>query len=146
MKQIIRFEVRILLVSCFFLISCKSDDNQFSQSICDFATIIDNEKYNKTITDNYNIIETSISDDCLNITLASSGCDGNTWEVELIDAGRVAETLIEQRDLKISLRNAEICLAIVEKTYSFDLKLIRTNNNKVLINLEKWNEQILYEY
>ncbi len=82
----------------------------------------------------------------MEIEIQAGGCGGISWKVDLIDAGSVAESNPEQRKLKISLENKEVCLAIVNKTYTFDLRPVRTANNAVLLNLELWEEPILYEY
>lgn len=135
------------LILCLLLCSCNDDDDDVPfESACDKFTTINHEKFKNVNPENYTIVSAKIDSDCLEIVLSSGGCDGNSWNVELIDADRIAETLIEQRDLIISLTNHELCNAIIQKTFSFDLTPIRTNQNQLILNLEKWGEQIKYAY
>lgn len=130
-----------------FLQSCSdSDDNPFLDSVCDQITKVDNNRYKNTQSEDFSVRSLNITGDCLEVQIESSGCSGDTWKVDLIDAGRVAESYPEQRDVKLLLDNEELCDAIVIKTYSFDLRPVRTGNNVVLLNLELWGEQIRYEY
>ena len=129
------------------LLSCsKSDDNPYEDSVCDQITKVDNSRYKDNQSEGFSIRSVQIIGDCLEVEIESGGCSGETWKVDLIDAGRVAESNPEQRDLKILLENEELCNAIVFKTYTFDLRPVQTNNSVVLLNLELWEEQIRYEY
>lgn len=136
-------------MSLFLLIlfSCSdSEEDLYLNSICDQLTTVDNTRFKNTPADGYVIQHVQITGDCLEVQIAASGCSGETWKVELVDAGRVAESNPEQRDLKILLDNGEICTAVVVKSYTFDLRPVRTRENVVLLNVELWEEQVLYEY
>jgi hypothetical protein len=129
------------------LLSCsESDDDLYLDSNCDHITIVDNDLYKNIQFDDYLIRSVQLTGDCLEVEIESGGCSGNTWKVDLIDAGRVLESHPEQRDLKISLDNQEICNLIIIKTYTFDLRPIQTRKNVILLNLEGWDDQIRYEY
>lgn len=129
------------------LLSCsESDDNPYEDSVCDQITKVDNSRYKSNQSEEFSFRSVQIIGDCLEVEMESGGCSGDTWKVELIDADRVAESNPEQRDLKLFLANEELCNAIVLKTYTFDLRPIRTRNNIVLLNLELWDEPIRYEY
>ncbi len=137
----------ILCLNLILLASCDNPhDNPFLDSTCDQITNIDNSKYQNNQSEGFSIQNIKVNGDCLEVEIRSGGCNGNSWKIELIDANRVTETAIEQRDLKILLDNEELCNALVYKTYSFDLRPLRTESNKVLLNLELWEKQILYEY
>ncbi len=129
-------------------ISCNdSDDPEFIDSKCDQIVIIDNQKYINDKSSGLSVQSVEINGDCLNVVLTSGGCDGKTWVAELVDANWIAESIPEQRDLRILLQNEELCDANISKMYSFDLRPTRiVNSNKILLNLEFWDEQILYEY
>lgn len=134
----------LILIS---LLSCsESDDNPYEDSVCDQITKVDSSRYKSNQSEGFLIRSVQVIGDCLEVEIESSGCSGDTWKVELIDADRVAESNPEQRDLKVLLENEELCNAIVFKTYTFDLRPVRTGNNVVLLNLESWEEQIRYEY
>jgi len=138
------FAFCLILIS---LLSCsESDDNPYENSVCDQITTVDNSRYKNNQSEGFLIRSAQIIGDCLEVEIESGGCSGNTWKVELIDAGRIAESNPEQRDLKAVLENEEVCNAIVFKTYTFDLRPVRTTNNIVLLNLDLWDEQIRYEY
>lgn len=131
----------------FLLVSCsKSDEPEFTDSACDEIAILDNNEFRNGNTENYSVENATINGDCLEVEIVSGGCSGESWEVTLVDAERIAESLPEQRDIKILLENNELCYAIVTKEFSFDLRPLRTTNNEVLLNLENWEERILYEY
>ncbi|SDX36738.1 hypothetical protein SAMN05444411_10516 [Lutibacter oricola] len=88
----------------------------------------------------------SIDDDCLKINYSSSGCSGDSWEVKLIDAGVIMESFPPQRNIKLSLKNEEICEAYFTKEISFDIDKLQVDGEVVLLNLEGFDTQIRYEY
>ena len=52
-----------------------------------------------------------------------------------------------QRAVKVKLINNQECLAVFQKTKSSDLTPFRIEGqNSVPLNIEGWNEQIIYEY
>jgi len=143
MKKVI-LVLSLILTS---LLSCSEpDDNPYEDSVCNQMTTVDNEKYKSTQSVGFSIENVRIIGDCLEVKIASTGCSGDTWKVDLVDAGRVSETAIEQRDLKMLLHNEELCEALFQKTFTFDLRPIRTTKKVVLLNLELWEDQIRYEY
>ena len=143
MKKAI-FVISLILITS---ISCSdSEESLYEDSVCDQITEVNNNKYKSIQTSGVIIRDVQLTGDCLRIEIESGGCSGDTWKVDLIDGGRVAESTPEQRDLKISLINNELCNALVTRTYTFDLRPIRTNNDVVLLNLDLWEEQIRYEY
>lgn len=99
-----------------------------------------------TQTEDYTIRSIQVVDDCLEVQIQSSGCSGDTWKVELIDSGNVAESNPEQRYLKISFTNTELCDAVISKSFSFDLSPLRISSPSILLNLTLWDEQIPYTY
>lgn len=142
MKNLL-FALSLLLI----LQSCiDSDDNPSIDSVCDQVTIVDNALYNNNVSESFSIKGIQLVGDCLEVEIQSSGCDGGSWEVKLVDSGGIAESIPEQRYLKVFLNNEELCEAIILKTYNFDLRPLRTGNDVVLLNLEKWDHQIRYEY
>ena len=133
-----------LLIILVVVYSCSSDDNVNPD--CPNSVIIDNELFKSVENGYYEIDNAKIQDNCLELVIASGGCDGNSWEVELIDADRISESGIVQRDLKILIKNTELCNAIIRRTFSFDIKPLQTNDNEIRINLENWENQLSYQY
>ena len=136
--------VLILIGLIFF--SCLNSDNEESLKDCDFETLINSQQYANTNSDQFTINSLAIKDDCFTINFRSSGCDGNSWELKLIDSGAVAESLPPQRDLKLSFKNEEACLAYLTKEITFDISNLQVDGQQVLLNIININESILYEY
>ncbi|MEP0984769.1 hypothetical protein [Ekhidna sp.] len=131
-----------IFMSAFLLASCKSDDHNVSS---DQDVIINEALYNEISTTNYSITEAEISGDSLKVTIQSSGCDGSEWEVKLVDSGAIAESYPVQRFAKISLKNAELCDAIVTRNYSFNLTPLQVED-QLYLNLEGWESQLHYDF
>jgi len=117
---------------------------------CEQQTIIDASQYQTATSDAASIDSLEITGNCLSITFSSGGCDGETWQVKLIDSGSVAESLPPQRSLKLTLENEEVCLAQITKTISFDVHELEVDGEvSVWLNIsdsDDESEQILYEF
>ena len=116
-----------------------------NQSNCNQNVIISKTEYENAPNDFLEIIDMKIVGNCLKIKFWASGCDRNTWNVKLIDTGIVAESLPEQRTLKLSLENSEDCRAVVTKEISFNIEELQVHGSRrIQLNVsENW---ILYEY
>ncbi len=133
----------LFVIITFTLLSCNIEDGG---ELCGKSAVIDNSLFTSTNTNNYTITKAEIKDNCLIVKISSGGCSGNSWKLTLIDSSNIAESLPEQRFLKLALENTEVCLAIVTKEFSFDISNLQTTNSQIILNLEKWNQQINYEY
>lgn len=137
----------ICVVITVLLLGCSSTVlDPYVDTTCDQVTLIDASKYMNASSAIYTIKEINVNGDCLEISIVSSGCDGNSWKAELIDSEGIMESLIVQRELRLVLENLEICDAIITKTFTFDLRPIQINDDKVILNVKFWDEQVLYEY
>lgn len=135
----------ILILTSF--LSCSDlHNNPYPDSKCEKITVVDKSRYDSTLSEGFFIRSAQLKGDCLVVSIQSGGCSGNTWKVELIDAGIITESNPQQRYLKISMDNRELCEAFITKIYTFDLRPVRSQNDFVLLNLELWEEQIRYEY
>ncbi len=111
------------------------------------TVVLDNILYTKAITNNYTIKSAAVVGDSLAVEVTSSGCSGSSWVFKAFDSEVVAESYPIQRYVRITLDNKELCLAVITKRVSFDLKTIRTSGYKnIAINLDKWAAQLLYSY
>ena len=138
-------KISLLLVffGILFISSCNNDDGTATGSDCVMTKIIDENTFNELSTENYQLDNIILNDNCMEITLTSTGCDGKTWELNLYGL----ETTTIEKPVKLELINEETCLAIVKKTISFNLTPLRVEGqNEVLINIEGWNEPIIYQY
>lgn len=137
-----------LILLTLLCIGCSDDDDNATPDpiLCDFNTLISAEQYANAPSDGLVINSMDIEGDCLSISFSSSGCDGNTWVVALIDSESVFESAPPQRNVRLSLENNEVCLAIVPKELSFDISGLQVVGGSVLLNVTNSGESILYEY
>ena len=135
-----------ILIVMLFAISCiksQQQPNLYPNNV----TIVNEEQYIKTKTDNYSITHAQIQGDSLTITIGASGCSGETWVAGLVASSSVAESYPVQRYIRLSLDNKELCLAVFNRKFSFDLKPLQVNGeNKISFNLDKWSQPLIYNY
>ena|SRR5690554_3848717 len=139
----------LLFIGALFF-SCSDDDTNCCVPVPEcgkFPFTTNDEVFAEIATDNYSITHVVLSGNCLDITIHSSGCDGNTWEESLFSVISFVEIDPHQKALKLKLINQELCLAIVEKTITFDLTLLQIEElNQIVFLLEGWDEPIIYLY
>ncbi|MDC1539543.1 hypothetical protein N8480_02595 [Flavobacteriaceae bacterium] len=82
----------------------------------------------------------------MKINFSSSGCNGDTWELKLIDSEDILESNPPQRNLRLSLKNEELCEAYITKELTFDISNLQVDGNKVQLNLTNSDKNILHEY
>lgn len=128
------------------LISCSTDDNLPND--CDSTSeVIAEERFDTINTSNYVVSDVQLNGNCLEITIGSSGCDPDLWELNLYNTDAFYDIYPLQRSVKIELINDQICLAFFQKTISFNLIPFQLEiQNELPLNIEGWNEQIIYEY
>ena len=139
----------LFILTLTHILSCNlEDDNSNIENNCDFTSeIILEEGFNAINTSNYSITEIELIDDCLEITFGSSGCGTDLWEENLYSTDAFYNVFPLQRDVKMELINNEACLAVFQKTVSFDLTPFQIDGQSDLpLNINGWNEQITYEY
>lgn len=131
-----------------FLFSCNKDsETTLPSNLCEKQVIINHDEYNSAIIDpSMTINNLEINGNCLNINFTSGGCDGNSWIVKLIDSGSVEESNPQKRLLVFSLKNEEVCDALITKDISFDISDLQVNGNEVVLNITNTHNSILYEY
>jgi hypothetical protein len=134
----------LLLLVCIFT-SCKKDNENgcpaYGQEV-----IISNELYQHAPDDHLQIMEAEIIDNCLHITFASSGCNGDSWEFKLLDQGAIMKSNPPQRNLRLSLKNEELCDAWFTREILFDISTLQVDGRRVLLNITNSGDQLLYEY
>lgn len=126
-------------------VSCNKETEK-QPTVCDQSVIISKDNYTNAPSDQLSISVTELNDGCLKINFGSSGCSGSSWEVKLIDSGVVLYSDPPQRNLRLSLKNQELCAAYIGKEITFNVKDLQVNGNKVLLNITNSGDQILYEY
>jgi hypothetical protein len=146
MKQI---PYLIVLFSVF--VGCNKNDDStkecYESNNCNNCVIINSDLYNQINTENYTIRKISVNQDCLEIEFGSSGCDGSSWIIDLVDFGAISETTIPQRNLKLRLQNSELCEVFIIRTISFNLKPLQLDNyDELNLKIVDYNSLIRYEY
>jgi len=134
-----------LIIIAITIISC-NDENDNQPSNCDKDVLISADLYKNAPDDQLTINKVEIVGDCLKISFAASGCSGKSWEVKLIDAGMIFYSNPPQRPLRLSLKNEELCAAVIGKEMTFDISQLQVNGNRVLLNITNSGDQILYKY
>ncbi len=138
------------ILVCISLSSCAIDSNK-EYFECDQKVVISAEEYIIAPSDQLTINSLEINGDCLTINFSSSGCSGDSWELKLIDADVILESYPPQRNLRLSLKNEELCDAYITKEITFDIYELQVDRNqvfgkKVKLNITNSDDQILYEY
>lgn len=141
MKRILFLTLMVLTI-----LSCSKDDDNENPVNCDFDTLISTEQYANAPSDQLTINSLEINNDCLKISFSSGGCTGDTWELKLIDSEEILESYPPQRNLRLSLKNEELCEAYITKEFTFDISSLQVDGNKVQLNLTNSDKSILYEY
>lgn len=133
----------IVLVSLIFTNCTKTS------SSCGDSAFIDKDKFEKSQNNSgISIVKDPvIVDDCLEMELSYSGCNGN-HNFEFVGSGEVAESLPVQTNFCIIDKNPQLCEAVFTSSVSFDLSDLRTyfkDEKKVKINLPDQKKSILWE-
>lgn len=136
------------LVCFLVLCACAEEEsvNLTLDSECGRVVLVDGGRYSRAQKEGFTIKGMERQGDCLFVELESSGCSGDSWSLELIDSGRIAESAPEQRYLTFDFDNEELCDAVLVRTYSFDLRPLQLAGNAVILNVESWQGQIRYDY
>ncbi|HXJ98755.1 MAG TPA: hypothetical protein VNJ50_07900 [Gelidibacter sp.] len=143
-----KFFLLTVLIGTLFISCSKDDDNSLKETSCDFvAEVVSVEGFNAINTSNYIVTDIQLNGDCLKITVSSSGCDPEPWKINLYSVNSFYTVYPYQRAVKIELINNQDCLAVFQKTVSFDLTSFQLNGqNNLPLNIEGWSEQIIYKY
>lgn len=137
------------LCCCFILLfmNTQCDDDDIQVSPCDQVTVIDNGFYTTSESSEFSFQAAEIIENCLNVSISASGCDGSTWSMVLVDSGNIAESFPEQRYLKFVFTNNETCLAVFNQDRSFDISNLQIEgSNEIILNIEGFPESITYQY
>lgn len=135
--------IGITILSCS---DCPDDDDISNSNNCEFETISSAEQYQNAPSDALDINSLEINGNCLEINFRAGGCDGDTWELKLIDSEEVFESDPPQRNLRLSLKNEELCEVYIERELTFDISNLQVNGNRVQLNITNSDDEILYEY
>ena len=82
--------IAILLLLVIAFSSCKKDDENDCY-FCEQQVVISEDLYLTAPNDHLVIDSLKINGDCLKINFSSSGCNGDSWQLKLIDQGGTTE-------------------------------------------------------
>lgn len=143
---------KILFLLCLtgtFFTSCHYLDDVAYPVIsnCDENAIEDATRFSQISTANYHIDNVVLNGDCLEVTISSSGCHPDNWEMNLVGAKSLAAVSPPDVGIKVELINNDACLAVFQKTVSFDITPLQfTGQSQVRLVIDGWNNPILYQY
>lgn len=137
--------VLITFVSCDFMDDAPATPivTACSQS----ATYVNASQYNQIDTLNYTVTNVVLTGNCLEVTIGSSGCNPNNWDMNFIASEMVVETNPVLYKAKVELINNEDCLSVYQKIVSFDITPLQmSGTDKIQISIEGWSTPIIYQY
>lgn len=137
-----------LVLATVLFVSCSDDETVYPVFNCDTqAQILTDAVFDEIETTNYIITNVVLNENCLEVTISSSGCNPDNWEMFLFSKDTFFDLLPLQRIAKLQLVNNESCAAVFQKTLSFDLNAFKIEGqNTVTFTIEGWNEPINYQY
>ncbi|RLD49664.1 MAG: hypothetical protein DRJ05_20635, partial [Bacteroidetes bacterium] len=77
------------ILVCLSFTSCEKEDHLTN---CGDQIVISADEYITAPNDQLTINNLELNGDCLTINFSSSGCSGDTWKLELIDASIILES------------------------------------------------------
>ena len=142
-----RIQLALLMLPIgLMLTACDVDTEGECWSACCQHVIISADEYQNAPDDALEIVNVELEGDCLVIHFESGGCDGNSWEIKLIDSEANMYSDPPQRNLRLSLKNEEPCDAVVTKAMAFNVSKLRLEYDKIILNITNSGDQVLYEY
>lgn len=138
-------------LSCLllFALSCKTETEDDGPVLkCDQTTLIDQSGYPSAPIGKATVSQAVVSGNCLKISYSSSGCDGSSWQVQLMTDGTVdLSTVPATRKLKLVLLSQETCTAVINKEKSFDISNLQVSGaQSVALNIENNGQVVVYQY
>jgi len=95
-------------------------------------------------SDAFSINSAEVSGTCLSIDIVAGGCDGESWNAELLVSPVVAESYPTQVGLRMILHDDELCEAAIKQTFQFDLSPLNIISDRMILHLEGWDKQLSY--
>ncbi|MEM7299259.1 MAG: hypothetical protein AAF391_13455 [Bacteroidota bacterium] len=132
-KLLIYITVALLLFAC--------DDSGGGD--CRTKAVITND-FETASSEQFNIVSASVDGSFLEIEISSGGCDGESWCAELLVSTLVAESYPPQVGIRVVLENDEECDAVVNRTFSYDLKPLDEISDIMILHLQGWDEPLQY--
>lgn len=149
-KSTYLFGLALALFTSVLFVACDFLDDHIKNPIkskCNEKAVLDHVAFPQVNTANYGITNVVLNGNCLEITVSSSGCDPNNWDMNLIGVASTTNIYPPLFHAKVELINNEACQAVFQKTVSFDLTPFQmAGQNTVQIAIDGWNNNIMYQY
>lgn len=143
MKNFITLLTGVLLL---FISAC-SDDDDNNGTACDQRALLDAELLQNAPSQQLTINSVTLTGDCLLINFSSSGCNGETWEFDLIGGRSDATVFPPLINVRLTLESSELCEALISREVSFELSPFQQNGtDRVSLFLQNNNQSLLYIY
>lgn len=139
----------ITILFCLTNTTCEEDDCCLpNPSLCDKDSVVNDDLFNNNESADVLITSAVIEDDCLYIEYSSSGCDASTWVADIYGSTEYDSSLQTiNRLVRFNLQNDETCLAVFTRFESFGLLDLQVEEvSSIVLNLDGWNEELVYEY
>ena len=139
----------LMFLTGIFFVSCRHLDDAPFPVIpnCDKNADVDEMDLDQISTVQYGITDVVLNGHCLEVTIGASGCNPNDWDMNLFAVPSDATVYPPLFNAKIQLIHNQACLAVFQKTMSFDVTSLQmTGTNQVQIDIEGWNTPIIYQY
>ena len=140
-------KITFLIFITIFMISCNNDDDNSSSLLESLDVIrVEENLFVNAPNDGFEIINASISDNNLNITIVYGGGCGNIY-YDLVTGNDYLETIPIQKNIRLAFDDKDNCEAGIELELSFDITQIQlSSTDSIILNLDKWEDQIEYSY
>lgn len=140
-------KITFLIFITTFMISCTNDDDNSSSLLESLDVIrVEENLFVNAPNDGFEIINASISDNNLNITIVYGGGCGNIY-YDLVTGNDYLETIPIQKNIRLAFDDKDNCEAGIELELSFDITQIQlSSTDSIILNLDKWEDQIEYSY
>lgn len=134
---------QFLFLVPFLMLGCKANDFNLPDG-CVVEAQLDNGLFSNGPNDDHVINNVEINGDCIFIEFSAGGCSGESWGIDLY--GSEATTFSEppQRSIRLSLLDVEECEAWISRSVFFDISDFKVPGGDVLLNLEGYEDLILY--
>lgn len=146
-----KFKQPILIFSILLLFSSCSKENPESpttnENKCGPGIIVSESEYSNAANDLLTIESVNVEGTCVHIQFSAMGCDGERWEIKLLDSSHSLDSDPARRYLRLSLNNDENCSKKIVKDTYFDLSALHgTADGAIEFTLMNSGSTFLYEY
>ena len=136
--------IALLLFIAFILSNCSNDD--ITNLTNSNEIIVNDDLYSNAPNDNYQIIQANIVDNSLNVKIEYGGGCG-TVNYDLLTPVDYEDTDPVQKNIRLAFHDDDNCEALIELELFFDIAPIQiSGNDRIIINLDRWGNQIEYIY